>query len=54
MIKQNINKCEMARLRYCSKNYFGYCDADEYEKNECPYLKAIMEIARLAIKEENN
>ena len=43
----NQSKCEMARLRYCQKSYFGYCNADDTDVNKCPYLKAIEEIARL-------
>ena len=23
------SKCEMARLKYCQKSYFGYCNADD-------------------------
>ena len=44
------SKCEMARLRYCQKSYFGYCNADDANVERCPYLKAIGEIARLAVK----
>ena len=46
----NQNKCEMARLRYCQKSYFGHCNADDTDVERCPYLKAIGEIARLAVK----
>ena len=42
----------MARLRYCQKSYFGYCNADDTDVERCPYLKAIEDIARLAV--ENN
>ena len=44
------SKCEMARLRYCQKSYFGYCNADDTDVERCPYLKAIEEIARLAVE----
>ena len=44
------SKCEMARLRYCQKSYFGYCNADDTDVERCPYLKAIGEIARLAVE----
>ena len=44
------SKCEMARLRYCQKTYFGYCSADDTDVEKCPYLKAIEEIARLAVE----
>ena len=44
------SKCEMARLRYCQKTYFGYCNADDTDVERCPYLKAIEEITRLASK----
>ena len=44
------SKCEMARLRYCQKTYFGYCNADDKDVERCPYLNAIREIARLAIE----
>ena len=44
------SKCEMARLRYCRKSYFGYCNADDMDVDKCPYLKAIREIARLAVE----
>ena len=43
----NQSKCEMARLRYCQKVYFGYCNADDANVESCPYLKAIGEIAKL-------
>lgn len=48
----NQSKCEMARQRYCQKTYFGYCNADDTDVERCPYLKAIGEIARLVV--ENN
>ena len=44
------NKCEMARLRYCQKSYFGCCNANDTDVDKCPYLKAIGEIARLAVE----
>ena len=44
------SKCEMARQRYCRKSYFGYCNADDTDVDKCPYLKAIEEIARLAVE----
>ena len=44
------SKCEMARLRYCQKSYFGYCNADDTDVEKCPYLKAIEKIARLAVE----
>lgn len=44
------SKCEMARLRYCQKTYFGYCSADDTDAERCPYLKAIEEIAKLAVE----
>ena len=44
------SKCEMARQKYCRKSYFGYCNADDADVERCPYLKAIEEIARLAVK----
>ena len=44
------SKCEMARLRYCQKTYFGYCSADDADVEKCPYLKAIEEIARLSVE----
>ena len=40
----------MARLRYCQKTYFGYCNADDADVERCPYLKAIEEIARLSVE----
>ena len=46
----NKSKCEMARSRYCQKTYFGYCNADDTDVERCPYLKAIEEIARLAVE----
>ena len=45
----NKSKCEMARQRYCQKTYFGYCSADDTDVKKCPYLKAIEDIAKLAI-----
>ena len=44
------SKCEMARLRYCQKSYFGCCNANDTDVDKCPYLKAIGEIARLAVE----
>lgn len=46
----NESKCEMARLRYCRKSSMGYCNAEDRDLEACPYLKAIGEIARLAIE----
>ena len=46
----NQSKCEMARLRYCQKSYFGCCNANDTDAERCPYLKAIREIARLAVE----
>lgn len=46
----NTSKCEMARLRYCSKSSMGYCNAEDRDLETCPYLKAIGEITRLAIE----
>ena len=40
----------MSRLRYCQKFYFGYCNADDTDVERCPYLKAIGEIAKLAVE----
>ena len=44
------SKYEMARQKYCRKSYFGYCNADDTDVERCPYLKAIGEIARLAVE----
>ena len=44
------SKCEMARLRYCQKSSFGYCNANDTDVDKCPYLKAIREIVRLAVE----
>lgn len=44
------SKCEMARLRYCRKSFMGYCNAEDRDLETCPYLKAIGEIARLAVE----
>lgn len=44
------SKCEMARLRYCRKSSFGYCNAEDRDIETCPYLKAIGEIVRLVIE----
>ena len=46
----NQSKCEMARLRYCQKSYFGYCNADDTDVERCPYLEAIEKIAMLAVE----
>ena len=46
----NQSKCEMARLRYCKKSYFGYCNADDTDVEGCPYLEAIGEISRLSVE----
>ena len=49
-IMSNQSKCEMARLRYCQKSYFGYCNADDTDVERCPYLEAIEEITRLVVE----
>lgn len=49
-IMSNQSKCEMARLRYCQKSYFGYCNANDTDVDKCPYLKTIEEIAKLAVE----
>ena len=49
-IMSNQSKCEMARLRYCQKTYFGYCNADDTDVEKCPYLKAIEDIAKLIVE----
>ena len=46
----NKSKCEMARLRYCQKSSFGYCNADDTDIERCPYLNAIGEIAKLVVE----
>ena len=44
------SKCEMARQKYCRKSSFGYCNANDTDVERCPYLKAIEEIAMLAVE----
>ena len=46
----NQSKCEMARQKYCRKSSFGYCNAADTDVERCPYLKAIVEIAKLAVE----
>ena len=46
----NQSKCEMARQRYCNKNYFGYCGAEDTDVERCQYLEAIEEIASLVVE----
>ena len=46
----NQSKCEMARLKYCQKSSFGYCNAEDMDVERCPYLKSIGEIAELAVE----
>lgn len=48
------SKCGFARQKYCRKSYFGYCNADDTDVERCPYLKAIEEIARLAVENSKN
>ena len=48
--RMNQSKCEMARLKYCRKSSFGYCNAEDTDVEKCPYLNAIGEIARLAVE----
>ena len=48
--RMNQSKCEMARQRYCNKNYFGYCGAEDTDIERCPYLNAIEEISRLVVE----
>ena len=49
-IMSNQSKCEMARLRYCQKSYFGRCNANDTDVEKCPYLKSIGEVARLTVE----
>ena len=44
------SRCEMAKRKYCRKSSFGYCEAGDRDVDRCPYLQAIEEISRLAIK----
>ena len=44
------SKCEMARLKYCQKSSFGYCNAEDTDVEKCPYLKAIEEITKLSVE----
>ena len=44
------SKCEMVRLKYCQKSSFRHCNAVDTDVERCPYLKAIGEIARLAVE----
>ena len=46
----NKSKCEMAKLKYCQKSSFRHCNAADTDVERCPYLKAIGEIARLAVE----
>jgi len=46
----NESKCEMARKKYCRISSFGYCAAGDSELENCPYLQAIGEIARLEVE----
>ena len=50
----NKSKCKMARLRYCQKSYFGYCNADDTDVERYPYLKAIEEITMFAVENSKN
>ena len=47
----STSKCEMARHELCRKSEFGYCIADDKDLENCPYLKAIGEIARLIVED---
>ena len=40
----------MARLKYCQKSSFGYCNAEDTDVEKCPYLKAIEEITKLSVE----
>ena len=40
----------MARKKYCRVSSFGYCAAGDSELENCPYLQAIGEIARLSLE----
>jgi hypothetical protein len=44
------SKCEMARLFFCRKSSMGYCNAEDRDLETCPYLRALGEIARLAVE----
>ena len=40
----------MAYSRYCRKSSLGYCNAEGKDVEDCPYLQAIGEIAKLSIE----
>ena len=40
-IMNNKSKCEMARLRYCQKSYFGYCNADDTDVEDVRIWKQL-------------
>lgn len=45
------NVCNMAKLKYCRKSIFGFCNADEKELDICPYR---IEILKSVNKEKEN
>ena len=49
----HLSKCEMARQKLCRKSSFGNCIAEDKDLENCPYLKAIEEIARLVVDTED-
>lgn len=44
----DTSNCKMAELRFCRKILFGCCNAEDYELEICPYLKAMEEIEKLS------
>lgn len=44
----DTSNCKMAELRFCRKILFGYCNAEDYELEICPYLKVMEEIEKLS------
>ena len=47
-IREGVNEKE--QVKYIITNPIGYCNADNTDIERCPYLKAIEEIARLAVE----
>ena len=36
-----IDRCEMAKQKYCRKSSMGYCSAEDSDIKTCPYILAI-------------
>lgn len=49
----NIDRCEMAKQKYCRKSSMGYCNAEDSDIKACPYILAINKVNELKAENRN-